>query len=147
MIRHALLIGLALATVGCGRAKPVEVKAAADPKPFTLACTGQITDEIDVARGTLRFSLTIDAANSEALLTGIGSDRTELLPAAMQNRDGDIVKIVVNDREIAADLNSATRRDSGNRVAIDRRTGKFTGPSSNGSCAKTALVALPGQKF
>ena len=147
MIRHAVLIALALSATGCGRAKPEKAKAAADPVPFTLACTGTLMSETDVALGSLNFSVTIDAANSEALISNIASDRAEFLPPAMEGRNGDIVKVSANDREIAVDLNLGSRRDNENRVVLDRRTGKFTGPSSIGSCAKAALIPLPGQKF
>ena len=148
MIRHAFLIAVALSVSACGRGKAEKVAAkGADPKPFTLACTGQITDEMDRTRGTLAFTLTIDAANTEALITSIASDRAEELPPSLQNRNGDIVKVTLNDRQIVSDLNNSARQETGNKVTIDRRTGKFTGPDSNGSCAKAALVAMPGQKF
>ena len=48
---------------------------------------------------------------------------------------------------IVADFNNSARQETSNQVTVDRRTGKFTGPDSNGSCAKAALVAMPGQKF
>jgi hypothetical protein len=146
MIRNAFLIAVALSAAGCGRNKPEKPKVA-DPVPFTLACTGTLVNEEDVALGSLNFSVTIDLANSEALMSSIASDREAYMPPAMQNRNGDIVKASANDREIAVDLNTGTRRDTENRIVLDRRTGKFTGPSSNGSCAKAALIPLPGQKF
>ena len=146
MIRHAVLIAVALSAAGCARAKPEKPKAA-DPVPFTLACTGSLLSEDDAALGSLNFSVTIDLANSEALMSNIASDRPAYLPPALEGRDADIVKASANDREIAVDLNTGTRRDTENRIVLDRRTGKFTGPSSTGSCAKAALIALPAQKF
>jgi hypothetical protein len=146
MIRHAILIAVALSAAGCGRSKPEKPKVA-DPVPFTLACTGTLVNDEDVSLGSLNFSVTVDLANSEALMSSIATDRAAYLPASLQNRNGDIVNVSANDREIAVDLNTGTRRDTENRIVLDRRTGKFTGPSSNGSCAKAALIPLPGQKF
>lgn len=147
MIRHAVFIALALTATGCGRNKPEKAKTVADPVPFTLACTGTLLNETESPLGSLNFSVTIDTANSEALISNIASNRADFLPPAMEGRNGDIVQVSTNDREIAVDLNAGTRRDNENRVVLDRRTGKFTGPSSIGSCAKAALIPLPGQKF
>ena len=146
MIRNVILIAVALSAAGCGRSKPEKPKAA-DPVAFTLACTGTLVNEEDVALGSLNFSVTIDLANTETLLSNIATDREAYLPAALQSRNGDIAKVSANDQAITIDLNTGTRRDSENRLVLDRRTGKFTGPSSIGSCAKAALIPLPAQKF
>lgn len=148
MIRHAFLIALALSAAGCKRNRQPEAAAAgADPKPFTLACNGQVTDEMGQVRGALKFSLTVDIANTETLISNIGADRPGILPSAYDNRNGDVLKVATNDRLITADLNTAGRQDADNKVAIDRRTGKFTGPDSNGACIKAALIPMPAQKF
>lgn len=156
MIRYTLIIALSLGVTACGkhRASPapdanpsMAVAGSDDPKPFTLACDGQVADGMGLVRGAVKFSLTIDAANTESLLSNAVANPISVLPPSFLNRNGDIIKVTINDRVVIADLNDVNRQDADSRITIDRQTGKFAGPDTSGSCTKASLIPMPMHKF
>lgn len=151
MIKHALLIALTLSAAGCGKPRgsaPAGDSTASrsEAKPFTLKCDGEISDDIGRVVGPIGLSLTVDAANSEALISAISSTQPGLIPPMLQKRSGDIIKLSTNERELNANLNDGTRAEVANLI-VDRRTGKFNGPDIVGTCVKAELIPMPGQKF
>ncbi len=121
MIRYAVMIALSLGVAGCGkhRGSPavdvdtsVAVAGSDDPKPFTLACDGQVADGMGLVRGAVKFSLTIDASNSESLLSNSVANPASVLPPSFEGRNGDILKVTMNDRVVIADLNEVNRQDA-----------------------------------